>query len=158
MGTALGVGAPSWVLGANDKIRVAWFTSSDINKPFTRCGEIGKGHPDPDICFANGKFYLFTQMQTDYVSSGPWVESVEARAGVDTDNDGKINIWTKWQTISESYDYIKGFSKQVKRIPASLDLSELPAGFGVAFELKLKDTTENPSKPILDSAVISFAP
>jgi hypothetical protein len=112
----------------------------------------------PDVGFANGKFYLFTQMQTDYVSTGPWVESVEARAGVDTTNDGKVDTWTTWQKISESYDYVKGFSKQVKRIPASLDMSKLPAGFGVAFELKLKDTTKNASKPMIDSAVMSFTP
>lgn len=33
-------------------------------------------------------------MSTDYVSPGPWVETVEARVGVDTDNDEKIDKWT----------------------------------------------------------------
>lgn len=141
---------------ANDKIRVGWFTSSDINKQFTRCGEIGMGHPDPDIAFAEGRFYLITQMQTDYVSPGPWVEEVEARVGVDTNNDGAIDKWTDWQKVSEKYDYIKGFSKQVKRIPASLDLTGLPEAHGVSFEFRMTDTTENESKPIMDSVTISF--
>jgi hypothetical protein len=141
---------------ANDKIRVGWFTSSDINKPFKRCGEIGMGHPDPDIAFAEGRFYLITQMQTDYVSTGPWVEQVEARVGADTDGDGKIDKWTDWQEVSESYDYIKGFSKQVNRVPASIDLTALPEAHGAAFEFRVEDKTENKSEPIMDSVTLSF--
>jgi hypothetical protein len=60
------------------------------------CGEIGQGHPDPDIGFAEGKFYLITQTANDYVSTGPWVEKVESRVGVDTTNNGKIDKWSKW--------------------------------------------------------------
>ena len=41
-------------------------------------------------------------------------------------------------------------------MPAAMDLGDLPAGFGVGFELKLEDTTENKSKPILDQVEISF--
>lgn len=141
---------------ANDKIRVGWFTSSEINKPFKFCGELGIGHPDPDITFAEGKFYLITQMKTDYTSPGPWVEKVEARAGIDGDNDGKIDIWTDWQEVREKYDYIKGFSKQIKTIPASLDVSKLPAGYGFCFEFRTEDKTENSSKPIIDSVKITF--
>ena len=92
--------------------------------------EIGKGHPDPDIGFAEGRFYLVTQTANDYVSPGPWVEKVEARVGVDTDKDGKVNRWTKWQETKENYEYVKGFSKQVAKTPAKLDLSDLPEGFG----------------------------
>jgi len=139
-----------------DKIRVAWFTSDSIDKPFARCGEIGLGHPDPDIAFAEGRFYLVTQMKTDYVSPGPWVDEVEARVGADTDNDGKADTWTNWQKVSESYDYIEGFSKQVERVPASIDLSGLPPCSGLCFEFKTKDTTENVSKPIIDAVTISF--
>ena len=142
---------------AGDKIRVGWFTSSSLDKPFAFCGEIGRGHPDPDIMFAEGKFYLATQMRTDYVSTGPWVETVEARVGVDTDNDGFIDQWTDWQEINESYDYIPGFSKQVAKTPAKLDLCTLPEGYGFQFEIKLTDTTENASKPILDKVSLSFA-
>ncbi|MCH2065199.1 MAG: hypothetical protein MK194_15910, partial [Roseibacillus sp.] len=118
--------------------------------------KIGNGHPDPDVCFAEGRFYLATQQRTDYVSPGPWVESVEARVGVDTDNDGKINTWGKWSQLRESYDYIEGFSKQVKRTPAELDLSDLPAGYGFQIELKLTDTTGNKSKPMIESLSLSF--
>lgn len=135
---------------AGEKIRLGWFTSPDLNTPFTFCGELGLGHPDPDIGFAEGKFHLITQMKTDYVSPGPWVESVEVRVGVDTTADGTADTWTEWQAVSEQYELEEGFAKQVRRTPASVDLSHLPAGFGVRFELRLTDTTENASKPIVD--------
>jgi hypothetical protein len=85
------------------------------------------------------------------------VERVEARVGVDTDNDGKINEWTSWQEVREKYNYISGFSKQVAKAPATLDLSKLPAGHGFQIELKITDTTENDSKPILDKLALTFA-
>jgi len=129
----------------SENMSIAWFTSSDINKPFTFCGNIGKGHPDPDIMFAEGKFYLMTQTKYDYISSGPWVESVEVRMGVDTTNDNKIDTWSDWQVVTEHYDYIDGFAKQVEKISAKLDLSDLPEGFG-----------KNESKPILDKIVVLF--
>ena len=138
-------------------MKIARFTSSDINKPFTLCGSVGNGHPDPDICFAEGRFYLINQTKNDFISPGPWVEKVEARVGVDTDKDGKIDEWTPWQEVQEKYDYIPGFSKQVARIPAALDLSKLPAGYGFQIELKTTDTTENESKPILEKVALSFA-
>ena len=141
---------------AGKEIRVAWFTAPDVNKPFTFCGELGLGHPDPDIGFADGKFYLVTQTPTDYISPGPWVDGVQARVGVDTTKDGKADIWTDWADVQESYDYIKGFSKQIKRIPASLDLSKLPAGFGFCFEVRTKTSMESKAKPILDSVIMSF--
>ncbi|WP_230080190.1 glycoside hydrolase family protein [Winogradskyella marina] len=134
----------------------AWFTSNDINKQFEFCGNIGQGHPDPDIMFAEGKYYLLTQTKNDYVSSGPWVETVEVRMGVDTTNDGRINVWSNWQLVKEHYDYIKGFSKQVEKTPAQLHFSDLPKGYGFQFEVKMTDTTENESKPILDQVVVSF--
>lgn len=135
---------------------VGWFTSSSLDQQFEFCGHIGKGHPDPDICFAEGRFWLATQPEEDFVSPGPWVESVEVRVGVDIDNDGSIDQWTDWQAVKESYDYIKGFAKQVAKTPAKLDLSGLPKGHGFQFELKLTDTTENKSKPILDKVTVSF--
>jgi hypothetical protein len=141
---------------AKKGIRIAWFTSSSIDKPFSFCGEIGKGHPDPDIGFAEGRFYLVTQTAKDYVSPGPWVEKVEARVGVDTNKDGKVDQWSKWQETKESYDYVKGFSKQVKKTPARLDLSGLPEGFGFQVELKLADTTQNASKPLIESLELSI--
>jgi len=137
-------------------MQIARFTSSDINKPFTFCGSFGSGHPDPDICFAEGRFYLINQTSKDYISSGPWVERVEARVGVDTDKDGQINEWTPWQEVHEKYDDIPGFSKQVAKAPAALDLSKLPAGYGFQIELKTTDTTENKVKPVLDKLALSF--
>ncbi|MBC8280038.1 MAG: hypothetical protein H8E48_04555 [Chloroflexi bacterium] len=141
---------------AHDGIRVGWFTSSSLDKPFSFCGEIGRGHPDPDILFAEGRFYLVTQMKKDYSSPGPWVEKVEARVGVDTDGDTTIDVWTDWREVKERYNYIKGFSKQVERVPASIDVSELPAGFGFCFDLRAEDATKNKSKPILDSVHMAF--
>lgn len=136
---------------------VAWFTSKDINEQFTFCGNIGEGHPDPDIMFAEGKFYMLTQTKFDYVSSGPWVETVELRVGVDTKNDGVIDTWGDWQTVSEHYDYIKGFSKQIEKISAQMNLSDLPEAYRFQIELKINDTTQNRSKPIIDKMVIELA-
>ncbi len=158
---AICIGGRYYLFGDYDpagshQMSVGWFTSPAIDQPFTWCGNIGQGHPDPDICFAEGRFYLATQQQTDYVSPGPWVEKVEARVGVDTDNDGKVDRWGEWAELKETYDYTPGFAKQVAKTPASLDLSDLPEGFGFQVELKLTDTTGNPSKPILESLSLSF--
>ncbi|ALJ05375.1 hypothetical protein APS56_09670 [Pseudalgibacter alginicilyticus] len=139
-----------------ESMSVAWFTSNDINKPFTFCGNIGQGHPDPDILFAEGKFHLITQMETDYISDGPWVETVEVRVGIDTTNDGNINQWSEWQVVKEQYNYIKGFAKQIERIPATVNLLELPEGYAFQFEVKISDSTENQSKPILDKLIVAF--
>lgn len=99
---------------------------------------------------------LATQMSTDYVSPGPWVETVEARVGVDQDKDGEVDEWSNWQPVKESYDYIPGFCKQVARNPAQMDLSQLPEGYGFQFEVRISDSTENESKPILDRVEIAF--
>jgi hypothetical protein len=134
----------------------AWFTSSSIDEPFTWCGQIGSGHPDPDIAFAEGRFYLATQQKTDWVSDGPWVERVEVRVGVDTTKNGRVDTWSKWGEIKESYRLVEGFSKQVAVAPARQELDELPAGYGFQFELRLTDTTANESKPIIDRVTLSF--
>ena len=134
----------------------AWFTSRSLNEEFTFCDHIGNGHPDPDICFAEGRFYLVTQQATDYSSPGPWVEKVETRVGVDTDNDGGIDHWSDWQAVKETYDYTPGFAKQIKKTPAVVDLSKLPAGYGFQFEVRMTDTTENKSKPMLDKVTLKF--
>ena len=76
--------------------------------------------------------------------------------GVDTDQDGKADQWTDWQEAKESYDYVKGFSKQVKKTPARIDLSGLPGGFGFQAEVKISDTTENASKPLVESLQIAL--
>ncbi|MEO1618535.1 MAG: hypothetical protein AAFV88_21965 [Planctomycetota bacterium] len=158
---AICVGGQYYLFGDYDpagghQMSVGWFTSPSIDEQFTWCDSIGKGHPDPDIAFAEGKFYLATQQKTDFTSPGPWVETVEARVGVDTDQDQKIDQWTDWIEIKESYDYIPGFSKQIAKTPAELMLSDLPEGYGHQIELRLTDTTENKSKPILERITLAF--
>ena len=158
---AICIGGQYYLFGDFDpagghNMSVGWFTSPSIDEQFTWCDKIGNGHPDPDICFAEGRFYLVTQQATDYTSDGPWVEKVEARVGVDTDNDGDIDEWSDWQVVKETYDYTPGFSKQIKKTAATIDLSKLPAGFGFQFELKITDTTENKSKPLLDKVTLEF--
>ncbi len=141
---------------AHASIRIGLFTSPSLDQKFELIGELGSGHPDPDIGFAEGRFYLINQTKRDYVSPGPWVEKVEVRVGVDTTNDGKADVWSDWQEVSEQYDFIPGFSKQVKRTPALMDLAALPSGHGFCFEIRLEDTTENTSKPLLDAAEMRF--
>lgn len=160
---AIAIGGQYYLFGDYDPVgahgkshmKTVWFTSSDINKPFKKCDTIGTGHPDPDIMFAEGQFYLVSQTN-DFVSPGPWVPGVEVRVGVDTDNDKAIDQWTDWTAVNETYDYVEGFAKQVTKTPASLDLSSLPEGYGFQFEVKIKDTTENKSKPILDRVTVEF--
>jgi len=157
---AIAIGGQYYLVGdyhpAHQKIRIGLLTSSSLDEPFEFIGELGSGHPDPDIGFAEGQFYLLNQTSHDYVSPGPWVETVTTRVGVDTSNDGKADTWSDWQELKEQYDHIEGFSKQISRIPASMDLSQLPEGYGFCFELKLEDTTANASKPMLDSVEINF--
>lgn len=158
---SISIGGRYYLFGDFDPVgghemSVGWFTSASINEPFEWCDNIGKGHPDPDVCFAEGKFYLATQQSTDFVSDGPWVEQVTTRVGVDTNNDGEINQWSSWQVVKESYDYIPGFSKQIKKTNATLALNELPEGYAFQFEFKLLDTTENKSKPTIDKVTLNF--
>jgi hypothetical protein len=158
---AICVGGQYYLFGDYDPehgkpMSVAWFTSTSLDKQFEFCGSVGKGHPDPDIAFAEGKFYLATQQKVDFISPGPWVESVETRVGVDTDNDGVVDSWGEWKSVAESYDHTPGFAKQIKKTPAAVDLSGLPDGYGFQFEVKVTDTTENESKPILDRISLTF--
>ena len=90
------------------------------------------------------------------MSPGPWVETVTVRVGLDTSNDGKIDLSTNWIEVKESYDYIKGFSKQIKRVSAALDLSKFPDGYAFQVELKIADSTDNKSKPIIESLELTF--
>lgn len=76
--------------------------------------------------------------------------------GVDTSHDGKIDQWGEWKEVKESYDYLPGFSKQVQKTPARLDLSGLPEGYGFQIELKITDSTDNKSKPMIKSLELSF--
>ena len=100
------------------------------------------------IC--RGTILLATQQQTDYVSPGPWVETVTTRVGVDTSNDGKIDLWTNWIEVKRLRLH-QGILKQIKRVPAALDLSKFPDGYAFQVELKIADSTDNKSKPIIES-------
>ncbi|MFD2303652.1 hypothetical protein [Roseibacillus ishigakijimensis] len=157
----IAVGGQYYLFGDYDPVgghemSVGWFTSPSMDEQFTWCDHIGKGHPDPDVGFAEGQFYLVTQQKNDFVSPGPWVETVTARVGVDTDNDGAADTWSDWQEVKESYEPVEGFARQVAKTPAALDLSALPAGYGFQVELKVEDATDNKSKPLLDSLRVSF--
>ena len=158
----IAIGGRPYLFGDYDpagghQMAVGWFTSPSLDEPFTWCGQIGEGHPDPDICFAEGRFYLATQQSIDWVSDGPWVERVEVRVGVDTAGDGRIDTWSPWLEVRESYHVIEGFSKQVGKTPAAMDLSDLPPGSAFQFELRIVDTTENESQPWIDRVVLEFA-
>ncbi|WP_411827511.1 hypothetical protein [Luteolibacter sp. AS25] len=146
---------PATADGDKTAMSVAWFTSSSIDGQFTFCGNVGKGHPDPDIMFAEGKFYLVTQTPNDFVSPGPWVGGVEVRVGVDTGKDGSIDHWTEWKEVKETYEAVPGFSKQVSKIPAEMDLSGLPEGYAFQFEMRMTDTGQNFCKPAIDKVSLN---
>ena len=137
-------------------MRVGRWRSNDITKQFVWDGEIGEGfHPDPTIGFAEGKFYLLVQRNDhDFISDGPWVDGVEIRAGVDTDDDGSIDSWTKFTKIKELYSQKKGFIRVIEKIPATIDVSELEAGY--AFKIEIRLYSKNGVFPILDSFEANF--
>jgi hypothetical protein len=132
-------------------MRVGRWRSDDITKQFVWDGEIGEGfHPDPTVGFAEGKFYLLVQRNgEDFVSDGPWVDGLEVRAGVDTDNDGSIDEWTAFTKVSERYVQKQGFVRVVEAVPAKLNVAGLAAGYGFKLEFKLGD--KNGFMPVLDS-------
>ena len=162
---AIAIGGQYYLVGDYDpadaehgrnSMSVALFTSEDINKPFRFYGHIGSGHPDPDIMFADGKFYLITQTATDFVSDGPWVGKAKVRAGVDKDGNGQIDQWSNWQDARETYSYIPGFAKQVDRKPAKVSFSDLPAGKGFQIEVKLVSPKDQEILPKLDQLIATF--
>ncbi|WP_372797964.1 hypothetical protein, partial [Pontiella sp.] len=161
--TSIKVGERYYLFGDYDHadgstMSVALFTSDSIYEQYTLVNDIKSGgHPDPTIGFAEGQFYLITQVD-DFVSPGPWVDGVEARAGVDADGDGAVDQWTAWQTVSETYDYTPGYARVVTTTPAQIDMSGLPAGYGFQFEFRVDDTVVAGIPPIMDSVVMDFEP
>lgn len=129
------------------------FTSGNLNEQFKFVGSLGSGHPDPTVGFAEGRFYLITQTQ-DFVSTGPWIEGVMARAGVDADGDGVVDDWTDWQTVSEHYSRVPGFPRVVATRAAKIDLSDLPEARGFAFELKLSKPVDSEYSPEIDRVIV----
>ena len=139
-------------------MRVGCWTSDSIKKQFQWSSEIGSGfHPDPTVGFAEGKFYLLVQRNgEDFVSTGPWNEGVQARAGVDIDGDGNMDQWTDWQVVRETYTRKPGFARVIQKSPASIDLSKLPAGVGFQFEYKTEPVKDSKTRPVMDRVVLEF--
>lgn len=160
--TSVKVGSRFFMFGDYDPhgqgIRLARFSSESIYEQFEFTGGMHSGHPDPTVGFAEGQFYLITQQATDYVSPGPWVEGVEARAGVDTDGDNVIDEWTTWQTITEQYDYTPNYIRVVDLTPAQVDMSSLSAGYSFQFEFRVDDTVVSGISPIMDRVEMTFEP
>lgn len=143
---ALCIGEQYYLIGDYDppkngekhaEMSTALFTSSSLSEKFRFYGHIGNGHPDPDIMFADGQFYIITQTKEDFMSDGPWTGNAEVRVGVDTSGDGEINAWSKWIETRETYSYTEGFAKIVAKSPARVTPEELPAGYGFQLEVKL---------------------
>lgn len=119
------------------EIGLGYWMSDSLDRHFDFGGVIRRNvHPDPSAGFAEGEFVMFVQGGDDLKSSGPWVDAIEARAGVDQDGDGIIDVWTEWSRVRESYGRIDGFAKVFSAEPAELDLSRLPAGFGIRFMVR----------------------
>lgn len=137
-------------------MRVGRWRSDDIKRQFVWDGEIGEGfHPDPTVGFAEGKFYLLVQRHSsDFISDGPWVDGVEARAGVDSNNDGKIDQWTKFTRIKESYSQKQGFVRIVEATSAILDTSSLSVGF--AFKIEFRTQKTMGFQPVVDVMEATF--
>ncbi len=160
--TAIKIGEQYYLFGdyepVGQTIRLARFTGKSIYGEFDLVGSTDTGgHPDPTVGFAEGKFYLITQKNSFY-SPGPWVEGVEARAGVDGDGNGTIDTWTAWQTVREQYSHTPNFIRVVTLTPAGLDLAALPAGYGFQFEFRMDDTVVTGVSPIMDRVEMSFLP
>ena len=137
-------------------ISTACVTSDSIYKEFDMVGAMDSGHPDNTVGFAEGQFYLISQNGDDYISPGPWVDGVEARAGVDTDGDGTIDQWTAWQTVVELYNHKSDYIRVVDVTPAQLDLSALPEGYGFQYEFRVDDTVVAGVSPIMDRVEMDF--
>ncbi|WP_111709768.1 glycoside hydrolase family protein [Lutibacter citreus] len=140
-----------------ERIKIGCFTSGDINKQFSFIGEMGNGHPDPTIGFAEGQFYLLQQQgKVDFVSPGPWVPGVKTRVGVDISGNGKIDEWTDWQEIKESYSLKQGFSRIVDTVPAKLVLTGLPEGYGFCFEYKTETLDFENANIVIEKVQVDF--
>ena len=135
----------------NGNIGLGYWYSDDIDGEFIYGGKIKDDfHPDPGVMFAEGEFHLFVQRSQDFSSTGPWVDGVEAQAGVDTDGDGVVDEWTEYQTVNESYFHIEGFAKAYGANDATLDLSSLPEGYGLQIRFRASNTLA-----VLDSIALN---
>ena len=139
-------------------MRVGRWYSDDIKKQFTWDGEIGEGfHPDPTIGFAEGRFFLLVQRsEYDFVSPGPWVDQIFIRAGVDTDHDGKIDQWTKFEKIKEAYKQKPGYTKVIEVKQAVFSAESLPPGW--AFKIEIMTGPNNSLRPVINTLETWFTP
>ncbi|UCG84889.1 MAG: hypothetical protein JSW71_13160 [Gemmatimonadota bacterium] len=137
-------------------MRIGRWRSDDVQKPFEWDGEIGEGfHPDPTVGFAEDRFYLLVQRNdSDFTSDGPWVDGVEARVGVDTDKDGIIDQWTEFVRIQETYSQKPGFVRVIDASPATLNASNLPAGYG--FKIEFRTHEHEGFQPVIDAVEVTF--
>lgn len=142
--------------GRRQPMQTARFTSDSMFKPFQLVGAFGDGHPDPTVGFAHGQFYLITQRAQDFVSSGPWVDGVSARVGVDIDGDNTVDKWTEWQHVYERYQQKSGYLRVIEKQPAQVDVSALPAGEQFTFEIKIDDSIAPNATPLIRSVVMTF--
>jgi len=158
--TTIKVGSQYYIFSdyepVGQSIRSARFTSNALNQEFDLVGSLGSGHPDPTVGFAEEKFYLITQQNTDYTSTGPWVDGVSARCGVDVDGDGIIDSWTPMQEIKESYDHKSGYIRIVTVDDAKIDLSSLPSGYGFQFEFIVDNMSVPNVSPLMNSVRMRF--
>ena len=69
---------------------------------------------------------------------------------MDVTGNGKIDQWTHWQRVNETYSQKPGFARIVDVAPARIDLSDLPKGLGFKFEFKTTRLTETRIQPIMD--------
>lgn len=160
------VGGQYYLFGDYDEaggalLRLGWFTSASLDKQFKLVGEMGNGHPDPDIMFADGQFYLVTQVG-DYVSPGPWVGEVEVRVevrvGVNVGparNGRRRVLWGRWQKVEETYDYVPGFSKQVGMSPARIDISDLLEGNEFRIDVRY-DSSNSTANPVFRKITLGY--
>lgn len=142
---------------AHTSIKIGCFTGTDLNQQFEFIGEFGKGHPDPTIGFAKGNFYLITKNGNyDYISSGPWLNGIEVRIGIDTNGDDQINYWTEWQKTKESYSRKDGFARIIDVTPASIELKHTPKAYGFCFEYRTVGLNNQSTLVQMQSVQVSY--
>jgi hypothetical protein len=140
----------------SESIHLAWFTSSSISPPLVFCGELPSEHPDPDIGFAENRFYLFTQQPITYSSTGPWVGSVAVRILMDTDNDGIMDKTSTWKPVSESYSKAQNYAKIIDKTAAVAQFPEMDSGYSFIVEIMTSNDESDPVFPSIDSLIITF--
>lgn len=122
-------------------VQLGYWMSDSLDEHFVFGGSLRtNNHPDPTVGFAEGEFIIMIQDREDLTSSGPWIDGLEVQAGVDTDGDGEVDVWTEWTEVSETYGRIDGFAKAFSVDPADLDLSDLPEGYGLQFNFRAGNT------------------